>query len=60
VLGLVLAAVGPGCGDACADLQEICNLCRDPNQKASCEASVDAGEQDECELNVDSYEDICR
>ncbi|HHH31417.1 MAG TPA: hypothetical protein ENK57_24140 [Polyangiaceae bacterium] len=58
-----LSAVGlsllAGCGDPCGDLQEICDLCVDPNQKAACEASVDAGTDDVCEQDLDSYGNVC-
>ena len=48
-----------GCGDPCGDLQEICDLCVDPNQKAACEASVDEGADDVCEQDLDSYGNVC-
>jgi hypothetical protein len=57
VVGATLTIVG--CGDPCADLQEICDLCLDPNQKAACEESVDAGADDVCEQNIDSYGNVC-
>lgn len=50
----------PGCGSACLDLQDICDLCQDPNHKARCEQAVDEGVQDICEQDIDSYEAICR
>ncbi len=48
-----------GCGDACSELQDMCDLCQDPNHKARCEASVDDDVQDVCEQHVESYEAIC-
>lgn len=61
-MGLLVFALllGAGCGDACTELQEICDDCRDPNQKASCERSVDEDPDDVCEQNVDAYRNICR
>lgn len=55
----LLPVVGTGCGDPCGDLQEICDLCVDPNQKAACEASVDDGADDVCEQDIDSYGNVC-
>lgn len=48
-----------GCGDPCQDLQDICDQCLDPNQKAACEQSVDEGADDLCEQNIDSYSNVC-
>lgn len=59
--GLVLALAGVvGCADTCGDLQAICDRCGDPNQRASCENTVDVDDRDLCERNIDSFEDICR
>ena len=57
---VALPLVALGCGDACEDLQLICNSCIDPNQKASCEATVDGDSQDLCEQNIESFENICQ
>jgi len=57
-LGL-LSLGGGGCGDPCGDLQDICDQCVDPNQKAACEASVDEGAVDVCQQNIDSYGNVC-
>jgi hypothetical protein len=59
-IGGLLLLLAAGCDDACIELQDICNGCRDPNQKASCERSVDEDPEDVCELNVDAYRNICR
>jgi hypothetical protein len=56
---LLLGGVS-GCGDACRDLQDICDLCQDPNHKARCERAVDDGVQEICEQDIESYEAICR
>ncbi len=47
------------CGDSCEELQVICDRCLDPNQKLSCEQSVDLDDQDHCDLQIDSFDDIC-
>lgn len=49
-----------GCGNPCADLQEICDRCQDPNQKASCETTVDSGDGEQCGKSEGDYEDVCR
>lgn len=59
LLGATLPAI-PGCGDACNELQTVCDRCSDPNHRAACEASVDEGVQDTCEQNIDSYGNVCR
>jgi hypothetical protein len=51
--------VAAGCGDPCAELQDICNTCADPNHFAACESSVDLENDDECEQNIDSYGNVC-
>ena len=48
-----------GCASPCADLQAVCDQCRDPNQRAACERSVDEDPDDVCEQNIDDYSDIC-
>lgn len=60
LLAFLTYAAASGCGDSCEDLQVICDSCQDPNQRASCERSVDEGVQDVCEQDVDSFGDICR
>lgn len=55
-----LAFSSAACADPCTDLQEVCDDCRDPNQKARCELSVDEDPDDVCELNVDAYRNVCR
>ena len=60
LLALATVWAASGCATACDDLQEICDQCRDPNHKQSCENAVDKDDQEECSLNVDSFEDICR
>jgi hypothetical protein len=62
LLALALSTlwIASGCGPDCDDLQEICDRCHDPNQKQSCEESVDRDDREECASNVDSFEDICR
>ena len=60
--GLLIMVIGTlwGCGPDCEDLQEICDRCHDPTHKQSCEQSVDRDDTEECESNVDAFEDICR
>jgi hypothetical protein len=48
-----------GCGNSCEDLQSVCFYCDDPNQKASCEASVDRADQSRCDLDVTNYCGVC-
>jgi len=48
-----------GCSGACEDLQVICDYCLDPNQRTSCEQSVDTGEGDVCERDFRSFCSIC-
>lgn len=55
----LVSALAVGCGDTCADLQEVCNFCEDPNLKVACEASVDADDGDRCDRDVSSYCPIC-
>ena len=55
-----LVVTAAACADPCTELQEICDSCRDPNQKASCERSVDEDPADVCEQNVDAFRNICR
>jgi len=60
---LAALATLSGCGDACEDLQVICDRCLDPNQKLSCETfidqAVDEDQSDICEEQIDAYDDIC-
>ena len=56
--GLLLAGLA-ACGDPCAELQDICEVCNDPNQRAACERSVDEDPAEVCEQNLDSYQRIC-
>jgi len=63
--GLLLAlgaalVTASGCGDACEELQSICDTCQDVNQKYSCEESVDRGDQEICEKNIDDFGTICK
>jgi hypothetical protein len=58
--GVVL--LGPavaGCGDRCADLQEVCDLCEDPNQKSTCELTVDSDDGDRCDRDVGNFCTVC-
>ena len=48
-----------GCGNSCEDLQTVCFYCDDPNQKASCEASVDREDQTQCDVDVTNYCGVC-
>ena len=48
-----------GCGNSCDDLQAVCFYCDDPNQKGSCEESVDRGDQELCDLDMTAYCGIC-
>jgi hypothetical protein len=41
-------AIAPGCGDACEDLQPICDRCTDATSRASCEQTVRDNVQDVC------------
>lgn len=59
LVGAMLPALA-GCGDACDELQTVCDRCSDPNHRAACEASVDDGVQDACEQDIDSYDSVCR
>jgi hypothetical protein len=56
---LVLGPLSLGCGDSCEDLQEMCDRCRDPNQKASCEQAVDSNDAKTCARNANDFEDVC-
>ena len=58
-LGVVLVTAS-GCGDACEELQPICDACQDPNQKNSCQYSVDEDDQEVCEKNIDDFGIICK
>lgn len=58
LLGSLLAG-GTACGDPCADLQDVCERCSDPNQRAACERSVDEDPDEVCEQNLDAYGRIC-
>ncbi|MEM1032527.1 MAG: hypothetical protein AAF928_10140 [Myxococcota bacterium] len=49
-----------GCADPCEDLQELCDSCADPNQRASCERSVDEDPSEVCEQNIDSFRRVCQ
>ncbi len=59
VLLALLAMVASGCANPCGDLQAVCDSCRDPNQKAACERSVDEDSDEVCEQNIESYTTIC-
>ena len=60
----VLAVVCSGCGDACVQLQTICDRCLAPNQRGACEAAVDkgidAGDDESCAVDIESYQAICQ
>jgi hypothetical protein len=56
----VASSVLAGCGDACGELQVICDACRDPNHKSACERRVDDGPEDQCQDDIQSYGDICK
>jgi len=58
VTGLLTSVAA--CGDPCAELQEICNTCADPNHFEACEFSVDSENDDDCEQNIDSYGNVCQ
>lgn len=49
-----------GCADPCAELQDLCDLCLNPDQRASCERSVDEDTDEVCEQNIDSYRTACQ
>ncbi|MBW2455690.1 MAG: hypothetical protein JRI68_14320 [Deltaproteobacteria bacterium] len=67
VLGLAALGALGACGDACEDLQVICDRCQDPNHKASCEDFIDRAvyedhedhDPDACEQQIDAFDDIC-
>jgi hypothetical protein len=54
-----LALVAPGCGDACEDLEPLCDLCGDATYRASCEASLDRDNQDVCSAVRSQFEIYC-
>ena len=56
---LVMALLTGSCGNPCVDLQDVCDLCNDTNQKASCEHFVDQDVSDLCEENIDNFNQIC-
>lgn len=55
----LLGSVTVGCGDPCAELQPVCNRCQNVGHKLSCEQSVDEGDEDLCQQDIDSYELVC-
>ncbi|MBW2523434.1 MAG: hypothetical protein JRI23_04640 [Deltaproteobacteria bacterium] len=55
----LVAAALSGCGDRCADLQDVCDLCEDPYHKATCESSVDADDGERCDRDVSNYCSVC-
>jgi hypothetical protein len=58
---LALSTVGlVGCADPCDELQDLCDQCLDPNQRASCERSVDEDPAEICEQNIDSFRNACQ
>jgi len=59
VTALSLAAVGSGCADPCAELQPVCDGCQNPGHRAACEQAVDAQVDDQCELDIENYRQIC-
>ncbi len=59
VLVVAAALSALGCGNPCVDLQEICDVCNDPDQKASCEGFVDRDVADACDSNIDNFNKIC-
>lgn len=56
---LVFAALVSGCADPCAELQPICDDCQDPGHRAACEQAVDSQIDDQCELDIENYRQIC-
>ncbi|MCA9625465.1 MAG: hypothetical protein KC731_40870 [Myxococcales bacterium] len=53
-------AMAAGCANPCADLQDICDDCLDPNRRAACEQSVDEDTDEICEQNLENYDNACR
>jgi hypothetical protein len=57
--GLLVVSPLAACGSTCSDLQLVCEECRDPNRRGSCEALVDQDVDDACEADLEAYRDIC-
>lgn len=56
---IAVIAFASGCSDRCDDLQLVCDRCVDPFQLASCEAIVDVGSADACDVALEELEKIC-
>jgi hypothetical protein len=56
---VVVSCLCFGCSNSCVDLQAICNYCEDPNQKWSCEASVDRDDSAGCDRDISAYCGVC-
>jgi hypothetical protein len=54
-----VVAGAAGCGDRCDDLQQVCERCRDPNERGRCEDTVRSGDQTTCDNVTREYEDVC-
>ena len=62
LLSLMLAVSLTACGESyCDDLADICEACPNPAAKATCEAHVEVGDEDVCELDVKNavFEQVC-
>ncbi len=57
---LVSSSVWSGCADSCTELQRLCDLCRDPNQRSACEDVVDSEATDTCQRGVADYTNVCK
>ena len=59
LMGLLLA-VALGCDFVtCADLQEVCDRCSDPNDKDLCQLTADSDNAQGCSNMLALYEDKC-
>jgi uncharacterized membrane protein YgcG len=58
-LAIPLVVPLAGCGDACEDLQSVCDDCSDADYREACQHDVDAGVQRLCSNRAAFYRQHC-